>query len=215
FPSPSPSGRAFFYPNLTFTRHSHTIYYMNKSIFLIKAISGFFLFLILVSPALATKPENIAVGTGNSKRPSALVTTAKMKSCQARESAVKIRMTQLTKLVTTMEITFDKIAERVQKYYTDKVLPSGRSLTGYDTLVNNISTQKIATQTALDKAKADISVFSCDSENPRALLLQFNTNMKLVKGALKTYRAAINKLIVAIRTIPAPTTTPTNNVTND
>jgi len=188
---------------------------MNKSIFLIKAISGFFLFLILVSPALATKPENIAVGTGNSKRPSALVTTAKMKSCQARESAVKIRMTQLTKLVTTMETTFDKIAERVQKYYTDKVLPSGRSLTGYDTLVNNISTQKMAIQTALDKANADISIFSCDSENPRALLLQFNTNMKLVKGALKTYRTSITKLIVAIRTISAPTTSPTNSVTND
>ncbi|EKD53487.1 MAG: hypothetical protein ACD_61C00032G0004 [uncultured bacterium] len=187
---------------------------MNKSSFLVKAISGFFLFLILVSPALATKPDNIGVGAGNSKKPTTIVTTARMKSCQAKESAVKIRMTQLTKLVTTMETVFDKISNRVIKYYTEKVVPSGKSLSDYTTLINNISTQKSSVQTALDKAKADISAFNCDSENPGTLLLQFNTNMKLVKGALKTYRTAINKLIVAIRTIPtpSPTTTSTNNI---
>src|SRR3989339_674547 len=92
---------------------------------------------------------------------------------------------------------------------------AAKPLPNYSALTSNITSNKALVQTALDKAQADTLAFSCDSENPRTLLLQFNTNMKLVKGALKTYRTAINKLIVAIRTIPAisPTPSPTNNVT--
>src|SRR3989339_686230 len=188
---------------------------MNKLGYLLKLAVSASLFLVIVSPSFAAKPDNAGYGNAKSGKPVAVVSTVRAKACQARESAVKTRMTQMTKLVTTMETTFDKIAERVRGYYTDKVLPSGKSLPNYSALTSNITSNKALVQTALDKAQADTLAFSCDSENPRTLLLQFNTNMKLVKGALKTYRTAINKLIVAIRTIPAisPTPSPTNNVT--
>ncbi len=183
---------------------------MNQSRLVLLITTIFSLFIFLAPSVLAAKPENTGVGNGNSKKPIAIVTTAKMKSCQARESAIKTRMTQLTKLVTTMMSVFDKIADRVKKYYTDKVLPSGKVLANYDILVNNIAASKTSVQTALDKAKADASAFVCTSDNPKGFLVQFNTNMKLVKVALKAYRTSINQLIVAVKTIPPVSPTPVN-----
>jgi hypothetical protein len=133
-----------------------------------------------------------------------------MKACQVRESTIKIRMTQLTKLVTTMGTTFDKIASRVMSYYTDKVLPSGKSLSNYSALTDDIAAKRVLIQTALDKAKVDASTFTCTPENPKTQVTQFNTNMRLVKDALKAYRTSINKLIVAIRTLPPVSPTPTS-----
>ncbi|NCP47073.1 hypothetical protein AUJ42_02180 [Candidatus Collierbacteria bacterium CG1_02_44_10] len=183
---------------------------MNKLGYLLKLAASASLFLIIVSPSLAAKPDNAGNSNAKSGKPVAVVSTVRAKACQARVSAIKTRMTQLTKLVTTMETTLDKITERVQGYYTNKVLPSGRSLTNYNSLTSNITSNKALVQTALDKAQADILAFSCTSANPRTQVYQFNTNMRLVKNALKAYRTSINKLIVTIRTIPSAIPTPTN-----
>lgn len=183
---------------------------MNQSRLILIVATIFSLFIFLTPSVLATKPENTGVGNGNSQKPMAIITTAKMKACQAREAGIKTRMTQLTKLVTTMETVFDKIAEKTKLYYTEKIVPSGKSLPEYGTLINNISFKKSSVQTSLDKAKADIAAFSCTAGNQKTLLLQFNTNMRYVKDALKAYRTSINKLIVAVKTIPSVSPTPTN-----
>lgn len=181
------------------------IIYMNKAGYSIKVIF-FSLFLILfastVSAETAEKKKNLDV-----RRPEAMEIKAQNRACAAKESAIKIRMTQLTRLVVTMETTFDKIAERTKSYYTSKVLVSGKTVSNHDSLVNDIAVKKEAIQTALNQAKADISSFSCATSDPKTTLNQFNLNMKLVKDALKNYRTSVNNLIVAVKSASKSTET--------
>lgn len=123
------------------------------------------------------------------------------RSCQARENAIKTRMSHLTLLATNMETKFDSIATRVENFYTNKVVPSGKTVPNYNTLVSNIQTQKTNVQTALTKAQNDANSFSCTSGTPQAQMTQFREDMQAVKSALKEYRTAIKNLIVAVHSV--------------
>ena len=144
------------------------------------------------------------------------LTEARLKSCQAKEESIKNRLSHLNQLATNMQEKFDAIAERVKEYYTTKVVPSGKTVANYNTLVADITTKKTAVQTALTKAQGDVATFSCDGEDPEGYLTSFRTNMQAVKGALKDYRTSIRNLIVAIRSVtgetkkasPTPVATP-------
>ncbi len=98
-----------------------------------------------------------------------------------------------------MQEKFDAIAKRVEDYYISKVVPSGKTVTNYDSLVSEIQNKKQATQTALGKAQTDANSFSCSGNDPKGQLTQFRTDMQTVKSALKDYRTAIKNLIVAVR----------------
>lgn len=170
---------------------------MNKAGFSLKVIFFSLLLLFLTSTVSAETAEK--KNSLDIRRPEAMITKAQNRVCAAKESAIKIRMTQLTRLVATMETTFDKIAERTKTYYTNKVLTSGKTISNYDALVNDIAVKKEAIQTALNQAKADVSSFNCSTGDPKATLYRFNLNMKLVKDALKNYRTSVNNLIVAVK----------------
>ena len=189
---------------------------MTKISFPLKFVIVSLLFALLASPALAQTER----GKGNdvnrrTPSPQALVTTAKINSCQARESGIKTRMTQLTKLTANMETTFDRIAEKVKTYYTETVLPSGNTAPDYDILISDIAAKKALIQTELSKASTAIETFSCTSGgDPKTLMNQYQINMRAVKTALKNYRTSIVNLIVAVRTVSKEIeATPTVTVT--
>lgn len=170
---------------------------MTKTSMLLKTLILSFLLTFFVSPAFAVSPNGKGAG-----RPAFVATkSGAARACVARETGVKTRMTQLTQLVTTMETTFDRIAAKVQTYYTDTVLPSGRSVTNYAALVSDIAAKKVLVQNGVDKAKADISSYSCTSGDPKTAMNQFRVNMQSVKTALKNYRTSVRNLIVAVRTV--------------
>lgn len=152
---------------------------------------------------------------------------AKLKICQNRETAIQKRSTQLTKLAEKMIANFEKHATRVQTYYTDIVVPAGRTVDNYDGLVTEIATQKAATQTALTTAQAQAEAFNCDGDDPKGQLKTFNEQMRTVKKSLKDYRTAVRNLIVAVRgqkgedspkpvtsISPKPTISPTASVSS-
>lgn len=147
---------------------------------------------------------------------------AKLKSCQSRQAAIQKRSDQLTKMATNMQDTFATITNRVKTYYTDTVLPSGKTVDTYDTLIATIATKQEAVGTALAKAQSDATEFSCTSDDPKAQLTQFRQNMQAVKSALKEYRTSIKNLIVAVHSVtgtiqssssPTASTSPTTSPT--
>lgn len=188
---------------------------MIKTNLSLKLIVASLFFALLASPALAQVEKGKENGLNRrTPSPQALVTTAKINSCQAREAGVKTRMAQLTKLSTNMETTFDRIAEKIKAYYTETVLPSGESVKNYDALVANIAAKKAIVQTELADADADIKGFSCTLGEPKTLMNQYQVNMRAVKTALKNYRTSIVDLIVAVRTVSKDIeATPTVTVT--
>lgn len=82
-----------------------------------------------------------------------------------------------------------------------KVVPSGKTIANYDSLVADIQAKKSAVQTALSIAQNDANSFSCTGDDPKGQLTQFRKDMQAVKKALKEYRTSIKNLIVAVRSV--------------
>lgn len=133
----------------------------------------------------------------------------KLRACQAVEAGVKNRMQSLVNLATNIEKVFDSIATRVEDYYTNKVLPSGKTVSNYGVLTADISTKKGIVDTDLTSAQDTVNSFSCTSSSPRTLLMNFRLDMQKVKGDLKNFRTSIKNLVVAVRTVaPKESSTP-------
>lgn len=182
-----------------------------------KDIQKFFQPALIVSFFLLTTQVASAVGKpAEFSSPRSAVAVSK--SCEPRANAIKKRMGQLVKLATTMQEKFDAIAARVETYYADTVLPSGKTVTNYTTLVNDIALKKNGVQDALTKTQIDVNNFNCTTGNPKTLFNQFRLDMQTTKTALKNYRTTIKNLIVAVRSVtgesdkltpkPTPTVTP-------
>ncbi len=110
-----------------------------------------------------------------------------------------------------MLATFTKIADRVEAYYKDTVVPMGKTVDNYDALVADIQTKKTQVETDLTTAQNDASNFVCTGIDPKGHLTQFRVDMQEVKKSLKNYRTSIKDLIVAVHGVVGeePTATPT------
>ena len=126
---------------------------------------------------------------------------AKLKACQARENGIKKRSAQLMDLAKNMQDKFDAMAKRVQDYYGNTVVPSGKTVTNYNALISDIQTKKTAVQDALTKTQDDFASFSCTLSNPKETMMQFKNDMQTVKQKLKNYRTSIKNLIVAVHSV--------------
>lgn len=133
--------------------------------------------------------------------PRKTLSEVKMRACEAKQDAIKTRMASLVRLAGNIEDKFDSIASRVETFYTDKVVPSGKTLSNYDALVLEITAKKAVVDTDLAAAQASVDAFSCTTDDPKGLLNQFRLDMQKVKTDLKNYRTSIKNLIVAVRSL--------------
>lgn len=168
------------------------------------------LFIVFLSPAaVSAKTENLERANAQSQMrgaqsvkpsatPSVSTVSGTQRACEARQSAVTKRMTQLLRLSTNMLAVFQSHADRVQNYYLTKVLPAGLVVSNYDALVADIAAKKALVQTALAKAQADVGSFSCTDGVARTYLNSFRVNMQAVKTALKNFRTSVKNLTVAV-----------------
>ncbi len=188
---------------------------MKKSIFIFLSFLLLAVFLSIGTSAKALgRPQGIPTNANSKANLQITPGEGKIKACQAREASIKTRMTQLTNLAVTMETKFATISARVEVYYTSKVVPSGKTVSNYDSLVAAIATQKTAVGTTLATAQTVANAFSCTNATPKAQVTKFTEDMKAVKQALKTYRTSIKNLIVAVHSVTGvenkatPTTKP-------
>jgi RNase P/RNase MRP subunit POP5 len=126
---------------------------------------------------------------------------AKVILCQKVEAAIQKRSTQMATRSANMQKVFDSIAARVETYYTNKVIPAGKSVTNYDALVADIATKKTDVATEVTTAQTDASSFSCSTADPKGQMTVFREDMQEIIAALKNYRTSIKNLIVAVRSV--------------
>lgn len=163
--------------------------------------------LIFANIALAVGPSSSPGSQGATRSAAARqrLDQAKLKVCQVREDALKRRSERLIQLVDNMEDKFTSIAQRVKDFYTSKVVPAGKTVGSYDSLVSDIDTKKAAVQEALTHTQESVASFSCGGDDPKGVMMDFRKDMQAVKGALKDYRTAIKDLIVAVHTVKGST----------
>lgn len=124
----------------------------------------------------------------------------KLVACQAKGKSVQKRMAQLEKMATNMLEKFSEIQGRVEKYYTDKVLPE-KTAANYGALITETQVKRTAVLTAIAAVKTSSAGFSCTIGDPKVQVKLFRDGMKEVKSALKNYRTSIRNLIVAVRSL--------------
>ncbi|KKS69951.1 hypothetical protein A3E45_02305 [Candidatus Daviesbacteria bacterium RIFCSPHIGHO2_12_FULL_43_11] len=119
-------------------------------------------------------------------------------ACQAKEGVIKTRSSNLERMAGNMESKFDAISLRVQDYYTQKVLPNGKKVIGYETYLADIQNNKDQVQALLTQTKDGAAGFNCTLVDPKTPVIKFREDMRETKQALKAYRTSIKNLILAI-----------------
>ncbi len=161
--------------------------------------------LVFASLAFAISPKAANSQAQKSATRSAIgkekLTEARLRVCQKIETAVQKRSARIASRATNMEKVFDSIAARVEIYYTDKLVPKGKTVANYDSLVGAIEAKKEAVGAAVGVAQADAASFNCSGEDPKGQIGAFRTDMQTVIKALKEYRTSIKNLIVAVRSV--------------
>lgn len=144
----------------------------------------------------------------------------KERSCEAHLDSIQHRSDHLVRMANNMLHIFDKIAGRVEEYYSSKVLPSGKSVPNYDALRADIDNKKNVVIEKLATAEATTNSISCTDANPKEDINQFRFDMQAVKTALHEYRRSVRNLIVGVRSIapvtssspsPSPTILPSDS----
>ena len=118
----------------------------------------------------------------------------KLRVCEQREAKIKAIMTRSITRAEKQLALFDKIAERVKGFYVDK----GRTVANYDELVAAVDAAKAAAEANLETLK-NLEAFDCDAEDPKGNAEAFKLALKSINSDLKDYRAAVNNLIVGVK----------------
>lgn len=186
---------------------------------IIASMSVLFIGAQAISPVFAARPaSDRAVRQDTDRRAtnsSDLQPTRKqgrINSCESRIEGIRQRSRMLTQTATTMMEKFQSITQRVEDYYTTKVVPSGMTVENYDELVAAIAAKQAAAQSAVSQATADIEGFSCTDADPRTVMNRYRVHMQEAKKALQEYRTAIRNLIVAIHSVTGTDEAPTRSV---
>ncbi len=154
---------------------------------------------LAINPQAAnSQAQNVATRSAIGKEKLA---AAKLIVCQKMEAAIQKRSTKMADRSANMEKVFDSIAARVEVYYTNTLLPKGKTVTNYDSLVADIATKKAAVATEITSAQTDSSSFSCSTADPKGQMTVFREDMQAVIKSLKEYRTSIKNLIVAVRSV--------------
>lgn len=133
----------------------------------------------------------------------------RQQACEARKTNLANRMSNAVTQAQKHKDVFDKIYARVKDFYTNKSL----NVTDYASLTANVDTTQAAAADSISALKTlDVSV-DCSSQTVATSVSAFQTAVGNTRDSLKTYRAAIVKLITAIKGA-STSTTKTDNSTD-
>lgn len=136
----------------------------------------------------------------------ARLTDGKLKACENRQKAITNIMTRLADRGQKQLDLFSSIADKTEKFYTDK----GKTLSNYDTLLADVDAKKAAAVTAVDTIKSASITFDCSGEDPKGLVKSFKESLKIEIEALKAYKTSVKNLIVGVKSVQGTTTTSEN-----
>ncbi len=125
----------------------------------------------------------------------------KVQACQAKQANIQKRSDSIVKRTQNQINVFTQIAQRVEQYYNEKLVPVGKIVPNYAILVADVASKEAAIAPLVAKSSSDSASFSCDKDRPADQLKTFDMDMKAVIAALETYRKSVRNLIVGVKSI--------------
>lgn len=125
----------------------------------------------------------------------------KLSACQQRVSAINNKAENLQTRISNMTTTFNNVATRVDEYYKTKLVPAGKTVTNYDSLIASVSANKAAVDLMSSQIGTQIRAFSCTGDNPAEDIRTYTGNIMEIQNSLKTYKDSVVSLIVAVKSV--------------
>lgn len=124
----------------------------------------------------------------------------KLAVCEKKQAAIQRRSSKLVARADIIQNRFDRIAQRVDAFYVDKLVPAGLDIENYDQILNNLENKRRDVAAAVGVAEDTANNFNCEGVEPKEQLKQFRTDMQGVIRALQAYKKAIVDYLVTVRT---------------
>jgi hypothetical protein len=121
----------------------------------------------------------------------------KLNTCKSHEQAIKNIMARVTDRAQKQQALYTSVAEGTEALY----IKNGKTLSNYGSLVTDVNTKKSASLVAVSSLEADSQLFSCDSNNPRGQITEFQTEVKAAVNALTSYRTSVKNLIIGVKSV--------------
>ncbi len=170
-----------------------------------KSVSAFILAILLTfvfssNFAFAQGLTSPRQATQGAQRPAvkALLEGAKLQACRTKYSAILNRSKNLSQKGASMLERIDRVSQRVQGYYTDRLTTFNVVIPNYEEMVADINTKRAVISPLVEKARVDGSSISCDSSDPRGQISVFREDMLSLMAALKEYRLSVRTLVQAV-----------------
>jgi hypothetical protein len=128
------------------------------------------------------------------------LTEVKLKVCEKKEATIQRRSTRLVGKVEKILSNFDRIVQKVDDFYVDKVVPKVGEMENYEQLLNKNGAKRQEVYVALGAATETANNFTCEGVDPKDQIKQFRVEMKSVTQALKEYKHTIIDYLVAVKT---------------
>lgn len=124
---------------------------------------------------------------------------AHQKLCEAHVGLAKTRELALGTRGFLMKSRLDAIVTMVENFYTNKLVPQGKTLSNYESLAGDVNTKKAAMAPLVDKVKSDSSTLTCTNDKANGQFQTFRTDAQALISAFKAYRQSVITLVKAVR----------------
>lgn len=142
----------------------------------------------------------------------------RLRLCEARQRGISQRVKFMLVRGKIIHTGHQKIYQRVDEFYNNKLVPKGYTLSNYADLKAEIEANKANVQTLLDAAKESGENFDCSSDDPKGQIDAFRADIKALIEANNAYKQSIHEFVKAVRDLaktarldkisPSPSITP-------
>ncbi len=124
---------------------------------------------------------------------------ARLKICEARQKNITNRIKFMQQRAVNIHKAHERAYNLTNKFYTEKLVPNGYSLSNYADLIAEIEANRANVVTLLESTKTTGGEFDCSSDDPKGQADAFREDMKALIDANQAYKISIKNFIQAVR----------------
>lgn len=123
----------------------------------------------------------------------------KQTACEVHVKVINLRQKNIIAHAERTQNRLVKLTSAVEKFYTDKLVPQGKVVANYDSLVSDVVAKQASLTAALIKIKADTDGLTCNKDQAKTQFTAFKTDMQSLLKTFKDYRLSVLQLMQAVK----------------